>query len=125
MVTKIEAMAVLLASVMEADIIVRNEEIHAGQRILSRIITKQGDYLKGEWEYALTHSHLIDEAVAVLLREPETARKAIIEDLWEMAISDAELHLDEHQLIHEIARKLNVPARPDGEPPLPITSGIN
>ncbi len=114
-----EAHAILLASVMESDLLVKPEEIEAGRRILQRTAEKAGKS-PADWGAAIAEHSNLPEAIERLKAQPEEFRANIVADLWEMSFADGEVHRDEKDFITRIADMLGVPALSKGSWPIPI-----
>lgn len=105
-----DAHAALLAAMMELDLIVRPEEIEAGRRILLRAARATGQGL-ADWGKAIGEHQNLTHATEAFLAQPLETRARLVEDLWEMARADGEIHPDERDFIAKLADLMDVPAQ--------------
>lgn len=116
-----DAHATLLAALMEADVLVKHEEIEAGRRILVRASKAKDSEGLGDWGRAVGDHSDLAGAVAAFKDRPLKAREMLIADLWEMAFSDGEVHRDERDFIHKVAEWLDVPPLSKESWPIPVS----
>lgn len=116
-----EAHATLLAAAMEADILVKHEEIEAGRRILMRASKAKDSEGLADWGRAVSEHNDLEGAIAAFKNRPADVRQMLIADLWEMAISDGEVHRDERDFIYKVAKWLDVPPLSKDSWPIPVS----
>lgn len=117
---KVEAISVILADIMKADAVVRLEEMNAGRRIVSRL-AKETDLDPALcWSRAIETTDLSSLAINVIRKLETSECTRIIECLWEMAISDTELHDTELDYIRRLSARLGVDCPRLDNPPRPL-----
>jgi len=116
-----EAHATLLTAVMEADILVKPQEIEAGRRILVRASKAKDSEGLADWGRAIGEHNDLGDAIVAFKNRPERVRQVLIADLWEMAFSDGEVHSDERDFIYKVAEWLGVRPLSKDSWPIPVT----
>ena len=116
-----QAHATLLAGVMESDLLVRPHEIEAGRRILARAAKAPYGQGMADWGEAVGNAGNLQDAIRAFKDTPQETRETLLADLWEMAFCDGEVHRDERDFIHSVARLLDLPPLSKGSWPIPAT----